>query len=145
MADPLPTLAIVGGTGALGGSLARRWAAKCYPIVIGSRSAEKAEKAARALADSDASVSVRGLDNAAAAAAGDIVVVTVPYAAHQATLADIKASVAGKIVVDTTVPLKPPKVARAQLPPEGSAAQAAQDFLGEAVQVVSALHNVAAH
>jgi NADPH-dependent F420 reductase len=143
MADPLPTLAIVGGTGALGGGLARRWAARGYPIVIGSRSAEKAEKAARAFAD--ASASVRGLDNAAAAAAGDIVVVTVPYAAHQATLAQIKASVAGKIVVDTTVPLKPPRVARAQLPPQGSAAQAAQDFLGAAVQVVSALHNVAAH
>jgi len=145
MADPLPTLAIVGGTGALGGGRTRRWAAKGYPIVIGSRSAEKAAAAARALEAEGVAGSLRGLDNAAAAAAGDIVVVTVPYGAHQATLADIKASVAGKIVVDTTVPLKPPKVARAQLPPEGSAAQAAQDFLGEAVRVVSALHNVAAH
>ena len=145
MAGPLPTLAIVGGTGALGGGLARRWAAKGYPIVIGSRSAEKAAAAARALEAEGVTGGCRGLDNAGAAAAGDIVVVTVPYGAHQATLADIKASVAGKIVVDTTVPLKPPKVARAQLPPEGSAAQAAQDFLGEAVQVVSALHNVAAH
>ncbi len=70
MASPLPTLAIVGGTGALGGGLARRWAARGYPIVIGSRSAETAETAARALADSDASVSVRDPDNAAAAAMG---------------------------------------------------------------------------
>ena len=145
MADPLPTLAIVGGTGALGGALAGRWAAKGYPIVIGSRSAEKAAAAARALEAEGATGSLRGLDNAGAAAAGDIVVVTVPYGAHQATLADIKASVAGKIVVDTTVPLVPPRVARAQLPPAGSAAQAAQDFLGEGTQVVSALHNVAAH
>ncbi len=145
MASPLPTLAIVGGTGALGGGLARRWAAKGYPIVIGSRSAEKAAAAVRALEAEGVAGSMRGLDNAAAAAAGDIVVVTVPYGAHQATLADIKASVAGKIVVDTTVPLTPPKVARAQLPPAGSAAQAAQDFLGEGTQVVSALHNVAAH
>ncbi len=145
MADPLPTLAIVGGTGALGGGLARRWAAKGYPIVIGSRSAEKAETAARALDASGAAAALRGLANAAAAAAGDIVVITVPYAAHQATLGEIKTSVAGKIGVDTTVPLTPPKVARVQLPPQGSAAQAAQAFLGETVAVVSALHNVAAH
>ncbi len=145
MADPLPTLAIVGGTGALGSNLARRWATKGYPIAIGSRSTEKAETAARALEAEGVAGGCRGLDNAGAAAAGDIVVVTVPYGAHQATLADIKASVAGKIVVDTTVPLTPLRVARAQLPPEGSAAQAAQDFLGEGVQVVSALHNVAAH
>ena len=145
MVDPLPTLAIVGGTGALGGGLAKRWAAKGYAIVIGSRSAEKAEAAARALAETGNAGSLRGLDNAAAAAAGDIVVVTVPYAAHQATLAQIKGSVAGKIVVDTTVPLVPPKVTRAQLPPEGSAAQATQTFLGEQAQIVSAFHNVAAH
>jgi hypothetical protein len=145
MAGPLPTLAIVGGTGALGGGLAKRWAAKGYPIVIGSRSAEKAEAAARALAETGVTGPLRGLDNAAAAAAGDIVVVTVPYAAHQATLSEIKESAEGKIVVDATVPLKPPKVARAQLPPEGSAAQAAQAFLGERTQVVSAFHNVAAH
>ncbi len=121
MADPLPTLAIVGGTGELGGGLARRWAAKGYPVVIGSRSAEKAAAAARALEAEGVAGPLRGLDNAGAAAAGDIVVVTVPYSAHQATLGDIKASVAGKIVVDTTVPLKPPRVARAQLPPAGSA------------------------
>ena len=145
MASPLPTLAIVGGTGALGGGLAKRWAAKGYPVVIGSRSAEKAETAARALEAEGVAGGCRGLDNAGAAAAGDIVVVTVPFGAHQATLADIKASVAGKIVVDTTVPLKPPKVARVQLPAAGSAAQEAQDFLGEGTQVVSALHNVAAH
>ncbi len=145
MASPLPTLAIVGGTGALGGGLARRWAAKGYPVVIGSRSAEKADAVARALEAEGLAGSLRGLGNAGAAAAGDIVVVTVPYGAHQATLADIKAAVAGKIVIDTTVPLTPPKVARAQLPPAGSAAQAAQDLLGEETQVVSALHNVAAH
>ena len=68
MADPLPTLAIVGGTGALGGGLARRWAAKGYPIVIGSRSAEKAAAAARALEAEGVAGSLRGLDNAAAAA-----------------------------------------------------------------------------
>ena len=145
MVDPLPTIAVIGGTGALGGGLAKCWAAKGYAIVIGSRSAEKAQAAARALADSGVAGSARGLNNASAAAVGDIVVITVPYAAHQAALAEIRESVAGKIVVDATVPLNPPKVARAQLPSQGSAAQAAQEFLGEGVAVVSAFHNVAAH
>ncbi len=145
MSATLPTLAIVGGTGALGGGLAKRWAARGYPIVIGSRSAERAEAAAQALMESGAAVPVRGLDNAASASAGDIVVITVPYASHGAILAEIKDAVAGKIVVDATVPLVPPKVARVQLPPEGSAAQAAQELLGEEVQLVAAFHNVAAH
>jgi NADPH-dependent F420 reductase len=69
----------------------------------------------------------------------------VPFAAQEGTLAAIKPYVAGKIVVDTTVPLVPPKVMRVQLPPEGSAAQRAQKLLGEGVTMVSAFHNVAAH
>ncbi len=143
MTHPPPTLAIVGGTGALGGALARRWAAKGYPVVIGSRSADRAQVAARAI--HGAAGPLGGLDNAAAAAAGDIVIVTVPYAAHAAILAEIKPAVAGKIVVDATVPLDAPKVARVRLPPQGSAAQVAQEILGESVHLVSAFHNVAAH
>ena len=77
--------------------------------------------------------------------AGDIVVIAVPYSNHASILTDIKAAVAGKIVVDTTVPLMPPKVARVQLPAEGSAALIAQRTLGPGVTVVSAFHNVAAH
>ena len=145
MTTTLPTLAIIGGTGALGGGLAKRWAAKGYPIVIGSRSAERAEAAAQALMESGAAAPARGLDNVSSASAGDIVVITVPYANHTAILTEIKGAVAGKIVVDATVPLVPPKVARVQLPPEGSAAQAAQELLGEEVQLVAAFHNVAAH
>jgi 8-hydroxy-5-deazaflavin:NADPH oxidoreductase len=83
--------------------------------------------------------------NADAAAAGDVVIVTVPFAAQEATLAEIAPYVSGKIVVDTTVPLMPPKVMRVQLPPEGSAAVRAQNMLGEGVTVVSAFHSVAAH
>jgi len=86
-----------------------------------------------------------GLANADAAQAGDIVIVAVPFAAQEATLAEIAPHVAGKIVVDTTVPLVPPKVMRVQLPPEGSAAQRAQKLLGETVTMVSAFHSVAAH
>ena len=74
-----------------------------------------------------------------------MVVLAVPWASHAAILDEIKPHVAGKIVVDTTVPLVPPKVARVQLPPETSAALAAQTRLGEAARVVAAFHNVAAN
>ena len=142
MTGKLPTLAIIGGTGALGSGLAAGWAAAGYPVILGSRSAQKAADAAKAIS---AAVAVRGMDNRAAAAAGEILVVTVPYASHDAILAEIRDGAAGKIVVDTTAPLVPPKVATVQLPLAGSAALAAQRFLGESVRVVSAFQNVAAH
>lgn len=145
MASGKPTLAIIGGTGTLGTGLAKRWAAAGYGIVIGSRSADKAEAAAAALvAKGDAPVP-RGTSNAEAAKAGDVVILTVPWSNHDQITNEIKAQVAGKIVVDTTVPLVPPKVARVQLPPETSAALATQQRLGETVRVVAAFHNVAAH
>ena len=87
---------------------------------------------------------ISGADNAATAQQGDIVFVTVPFGAHQPTLESIRDAVQGKVVVDVTVPLVPPKVARVQLPTEGSAGQIAQTLLGEAVHVVSAFQNVAA-
>jgi NADPH-dependent F420 reductase len=88
---------------------------------------------------------VQGFGNAEAAAAASIIIVTVPFASQETTLAEIAAGCRGKIVVDTTVPLMPPKVMRVQLPLEGSAAVRAQKLLGEGVTVVSAFHNVAAH
>ncbi len=139
-----PTLAIIGGTGALGSGLAMRWAAAGYAVVLGSRSAEKAEAAAREIPVGNGAPQVRGLDNAAAALAGDIVVLAVPYSSHDATLDEIAPCVAGKIVVDAVVPLVPPKVSLVQLPAQGSAAQAAQDRIGDGARVVSAFHNVAA-
>jgi NADPH-dependent F420 reductase len=135
-----PTIAVIGGTGDLGSALAKRWAAAGYPIVLGSRSKQKAQAAAQAMnADS-----VTGDDNRAAAAAADIVVVAVPYASHEAILNEIKPVVAGKIVVDAVVPLVPPKVSVVNLPPDGSAALSAQRLLAEAVRVQSAFHNVSA-
>lgn len=134
------TIAVVGGTGKLGAAIARRLAKAGRKVVIGSRSAESARKSADELG-----FGLTGLANADAARAGDIVIVTVPFAAQEATLAEIAPHVAGKIVVDTTVPLVPPKVMRVQLPPEGSAAQRAQKLLGEGVTLVSAFHSVAAH
>ena len=144
MTTPRSTLAVIGGTGALGGALARRWATAGYRVIIGSRSADKARAAAEALTP-DGGPPVRGMTNADAAEAGDIAIVTVPFANHGPILDEIKDEVQGKVVVDGTVPLVPPKVGTVQLPPEGSAAVAAQMVLGGEVQVVSALHNVAAH
>lgn len=136
----LPAIAIVGGTGNLGAAIAWRLARAGYPVVIGSRSADGAQQAAAELGHG-----LSGATNIDAAAGADIVIVTVPFAAQEATLRDIAPHVMGKIVVDTTVPLVPPKVMRVQLPAEGSAALRAQAALGEGVTVVSAFHNVAAH
>ncbi len=144
MSDSKPTLAILGGSGDLGGGLAFRWARAGYPVIIGSRSAERAEQAAAALAARVPQGRVRGLDNAAAAAAGDIVVLTVPFANQVPTLEAVKAQLQGKILVDVTVPLVPPRVGTVQLPAGGSAGQIAQNLLGEGVRVVSAFQNVAA-
>lgn len=135
----LPTIAVVGGTGNLGAAIAWRLARAGYPVIIGSRNAESAAKAADELGHG-----LRGAANADAASAGDIVIVTVPFAAQDATLAEIRPLVTGKLVVDTTVPLVPPRVMRVQLPAEGSAAAKAQAILGEGVTLVSAFHNVAA-
>ncbi len=137
-------VAVVGGTGNLGWALARRWARAGIPVIIGSRSADKAAEAAARIAASGG-IPVRGLTNAEAAGEADIVVVTVPFASQAEILAAIRDRVGGKLVVDATVPLMPPKVARVQLPPSGSAAQTAQSILGEGMRVVSAFHNVAAH
>lgn len=144
MADKLPVIAVVGGTGKLGAALARGWAGAGYPVVVGSRDAGRAADSASALA-AETGGTVTGVDNLAAAVAGEIVVVTVPFAHQRRILEEIRPAVKGKIVVDTTVPLMPPKVARVQLPPEDSAAVAGQAILGEDATVVSAFHNVAAH
>lgn len=133
-------IAIIGGTGNLGSALAWRLARAGRSVIIGSRTADSAAAKADEL-----SHGLTGMTNADAAAAADLVIVTVPFAAQAATLEDIKPHVAGKIVVDTTVPLVPPKVMRVQLPAEGSAAAKAAAILGEGVRLVSGFHNVAAH
>jgi NADPH-dependent F420 reductase len=135
-----PVIAVIGGTGKLGAALARRWAKAGGQVLIGSRSVESAQRVATELG-----FGLEGLTNAQAADRADLVVVTVPFAAQEATLAEIAPHVADKIVVDTTVPLVPPKVMRVQLPPEGGAALRAQSQLGDRVKIVSAFHNVAAH
>lgn len=145
MTDSLPTLAVLGGTGAEGGGLAFRWAHAGYPVIIGSRSAEKAEKGAAELNALLGRDLIRGMDNPSAAKAADVAILTVPWAAQKSTLTDVAPALDGKILVDVTVPLVPPKVNRVQLPPDGSIVEAMQRMLGPGVRVVSAFQNVSAH
>jgi NADPH-dependent F420 reductase len=142
-AESTETIAVVGGTGELGSALARRLVRSGRKVIIGSRTAERAIAAARDLSGEVGS-EVKGDSNGTAAREAGIVLVAVPYAAQSGTLQEIRAFVQGKIVIDTTVPLVPPKVMRVQLPPEGSAAVIAQRILGSEVRVISAFHNVAA-
>ncbi len=139
----LLTLAILGGTGKEGKGLAYRWAKAGYRVVIGSRTPEKAQAAAQELSDLlGGDAIIEGLGNLEAAQKADIVVLTVPYAAHRETLETVKDALTGKILVDVTVPLVPPKVTKVQMPPAGSAAQEASEILGEGVEVVAAFQNI---
>ncbi len=141
-----PTLAVIGGTGDEGSGLAVRWAAAGYPVVIGSRSAEKAATVAAELAARlpAGSATLTGATNAAAATTGDVVVLSVPYAAQTDTLAQIAAGSQGKVLITVTVPLKPPKVSTVWRPAGGSAAEEAQAQLGAGVRVVTAFQNISA-
>ncbi len=138
------SIGVLGGTGQEGGGLAFRWALKGHAVTIGSRAAEKAAAAAAALNLLLAGRgSVRGCSNRDAAQA-QVVVLAVPYAAQLATADEVRDLLAGKILIDVTVPLRPPKVDRVQLPEGGSAAVVLQSRLGGGVRVVSAFQNVSA-
>jgi hypothetical protein len=136
-----PTIAVIGGTGQEGGGIALRLAHAGYPVVIGSRDAEKASDAAVRLAEK-AGLQVTGADNHSAVAQAEIAILAVPYQGQKATALALKDALEGKILVDATVPLVPPKVTRVQLPEGGSAVALLQAELGEGVRVVSAFQNV---
>lgn len=138
------TIAVIGGTGNLGRGLMLRWAKAGHRVVVGSRNAERAQEAAKqanAILNTDL---VSGAANDAAAKAADIIAIAVSYDHHAATLEALREASQGKIVIDVTVPLRPPKVRTVQMPQAGCAAKEAQDALGENVRVVSAFQNVAA-
>ena len=136
------TIAILGGTGKEGPGLAMRWAYAGYPIIIGSRQTEKAEKVASELNVKLGIDTIRGLKNDAAARQAEISVLTVVYTAHQFVLQDLKDDLAGKILVDATarVDFRDPKP-----PTPPSAGRLAQNILGSQVKVVAAFQNVPAH
>jgi NADPH-dependent F420 reductase len=135
----MASIAVIGGTGALGKGIARRLVAAGHQVTIGSRSADKAQVTAEELGAAGFAA------NAEAAEGKDVVIVAVPFASQGATLGEIRDRVGQAVVVDTTVPLVPPKVMRVQLPAEGSAALQAREHLGPDVRLVTAFHNVSAH
>ena len=137
-------ITIVGGSGALGAGLAKRWARKGHQIIIGSRDEKRASEAATRLNSEAGTKSIIGLENKEASENGEIVVLTVPFSNHMSTLSLIAPVLDNKILIDVTVPLVPPKVRTVHIPEGGSCAKAAQEFLGKSVRVVSAFQSVAA-
>ena len=141
----LPSVAGVGGTGEQGRGLALRWSAAGYDVTIGSRASARARAEVEKLNRLHSNISLSSDDNKGAARGADIIVLTVPFKFQLSTVEDIATCLDGKILVDVTVPLVPPKVARVQLPAAGSAVVNVQRILGENVRVVSAFQNVSAH
>ena len=135
----MASIAVIGGTGHLGKAIARRLVKAGHEVTIGSRTADKAQATANEIGAAGAG------ENAAVASGKEVVIVTVPYASQADTLKQIAPLVGTAIVVDTTVPLVPPKVMRVQLPAVGSAALEAKALLGEDVRFVTSFHSVAAH
>jgi len=135
------SVAIVGGTGNLGGALALRLGAPGVKIIIGSRDAEKAKKAVETLKPNLRAGEIVGMTNQEAVKGADFVVIAVPYEGHAQMVGDLKGQLAGKIVIDTVVPLN--KV-RPFVPAAGSALQEAQQILGDEAPVIGALHNISA-
>ena len=140
----LVSIAVLGGTGKEGSGLAMRWALHGYKVIIGSRDAQRAEQHAADLNARLGSDYFVGMHNPDAAAAADLVVLSVPYAAHADTLQSVAEQMQGKVLVDITVPLRPPKVRTVHVPPGSAAALEARELLGENVRVVSAFQNVSA-
>ena len=141
------TLAIIGGTGPQGRGLALRFAKAGVPIIIGSRDGVRAADIAKDLSDKlpAGAAKIEGLENLAAVnAADEMVMLAVPWSGHNATLETINPGLGGKILIDIVVPLKDGDPKKVDMPPEGSATEAAQALVGSDVPVIGALHNVSA-
>ena len=137
-------IGIVGGTGREGRGLALRWASVGHDVIIGSRDAARAAEKAQEMSATvvEGGGKITGGSNEEAATAGDVTVLTVPYAAHAETLKGLREQLKGRILVDITVPLQPPKVSQVHLPPGSAAALEAQALLDPSTRVVAALHHV---
>lgn len=138
------SIGILGGTGDQGRGLGRRLALAGHRIVIGSRSAERAEQAAAELREGDAGIDVVGAANADCAAGADVVIVAVPWEGHDALLRDLAGALAGKVVIDCVNPIGfDDRGPHALKPAEGSAAEQAAGILPDS-RVVAAFHHVSA-
>lgn len=141
------TIAIIGGTGPQGQGLALRFAIAGVPVALGSRDGDRAAEIAAELTSRlpAGAASISGHDNIGATnAADEMVILAVPFSAHNATLESLKPHLPGKILVDIVVPLAPGDPKKVAMPPEGSATEAAQALLGPDIPVIGALHNVSA-
>lgn len=148
-APPRYTIAVLGGTGNEGPGLALRWAKAGHRVIIGSREADKALRVAGELnaklgAGPAGGDEIEGMANPDAAAACEVAVITVPYSAQNALLETLREPLQSKVLVNVNVAMKPPKVSRVYIPPEGSASEQAQAILGDGVTVVAAFQNVSA-
>ncbi len=140
---PMPTLAVIGGTGKEGNALAARFAGAGLPVIIGSRDAARGEAAAAALRARLGRGNIEGTSNRAAAERASIVLLSIPYEGMHPILEDLRAAVQGKIVINIASSLNPEKKSRAQVPPAGSTTAEVQQFFGESVRVVAAFQNIA--
>jgi NADPH-dependent F420 reductase len=138
-------VSILGGTGEQGPGMALRWAKAGVDVIIGSRQQEKAERVAAELNQELDQDLLKGMANPEAAAAAEVVALTVPFSAHRSTLESVKAQLQGKIFIDVCVPLDPGNPRKMLPPSAGSATEEAQELLGGAVKVVAAFQNVSAY
>ena len=135
-------IAVVGGTGKEGRALALGWARAGEEVIIGSRSVERATETAEVINAAVGRPAAAGMPNREAAAAGDLVVLTVPYDSQAAILRNILDGVRGKILVTAVVPMDPTQPRRIRDMPGGSATEEAQALLGPEVRVVAAFQNI---
>ncbi|MGH9500510.1 MAG: NADPH-dependent F420 reductase [Terriglobales bacterium] len=143
------TVAVLGGTGPEGFGLALRWAKAGETVIIGSRDATRAQEAAdRIKQRAGASTKISGMENAAACASADVLVLTIPFEGHAALLKQLKPALRpGTIVVDATVPLAASVGGRASRTLgvwQGSAAQQTAELVPAGVCVVAAFQNAGA-
>ena len=138
------TIAVIGGTGAEGRGIALRLANAGYRVIIGTRDPSKAGELVSSLNHMVQRNTIECRSNIEAADASEIVILTVPYSAQETTVRAISESLRGKILIDATAPLVPPKVGQVQLPAGGSAVAKMQALLGDSVRVVSAFQNISA-
>jgi NADPH-dependent F420 reductase len=144
--DPkVMTIAVLGGTGREGSGLVLRWAQSGYRVLVGSRDRARATQKAAELNAVIGEDVIQGLDNVDAAREADVVVLTVPYVAHEDILRSVEDVVQGKILVDVTVPIQPPAIRTVYIPEGKAASLEAQSLLGDGVRVVAAFHNVSAN
>src|SRR6266478_1977094 len=143
------TIAVIGGTGPVGTGLALRWARAGETVIIGSRDAARAQQTAETIRKrAGANAQVSGMENSAACAASDLLVLTVPFEGQAALLKQLKPAIRpGSVLIDATVPLAASVGGRASRTLgvwQGSAAQQTAELVPKGVSVVGAFHNVSA-